>query len=44
VDPSEVRELLHGYVGELDWSGGATKVDVLRAISKKVPSVASKTT
>src|SRR5215207_2419026 len=25
VDTSEMRELLQGYFGELDWTGGATK-------------------
>ena len=25
VDTSEMRELLRGYFGELDWSGGTTK-------------------
>ena len=25
VDTSEMRELMQGYFGELDWSGGATK-------------------
>ena len=29
MDTSEMRELLQGYVGELDWSGGVTKDAVL---------------
>lgn len=29
MDASEMRELLQGYLSELDWSGGATKDDLL---------------
>ena len=29
MDTSEMRELLRGYVGELDWSGGATRDQVV---------------
>jgi hypothetical protein len=29
MDTSEMQELLTGYMGELDWTGGVTKDDVL---------------
>ena len=29
MDTSEMRELLQGYLSELDWSGGATKDDLM---------------
>jgi hypothetical protein len=29
MDTSEMRELLRGYLSELDWSGGVTKDDVI---------------
>ena len=28
MDEAGMRELLRGYLGEMDWSGGATKADV----------------
>ncbi len=33
MDASEMRELLQGYLSELDWSGGATKDDLLRQMA-----------
>jgi hypothetical protein len=29
MDTSELRELLHGYLAELDWGGGVTKDDIM---------------
>ena len=29
MDASEMKDLLNGYLGEMDWSGGATKEDVV---------------
>jgi hypothetical protein len=29
MDTGEMQELLTGYMGELDWTGGVTKDDVL---------------
>ena len=33
MDASEMRELLQGYLSELDWSRGATKDDILRQMA-----------
>lgn len=29
MDASEMRELLQGYLGEMDWSGGVSKADLV---------------
>ena len=33
MDTSEMQELLQGYLGEMDWSGGATKDDLMRHLA-----------
>ena len=33
MDANEMRELLQGYLSELNWSGGATKDDVLAKLA-----------
>ena len=33
MDASEMRELLQGYLSELDWSNGATKDDIIRQLA-----------
>ena len=33
MDTSEMRELLHGYLGELNWASGITKDDILEHLA-----------
>ncbi len=33
MDASEMHELLRGYLGEMDWTNGATKEDIMRHLA-----------
>jgi hypothetical protein len=33
MDASEMRELLHGYLSEMDWAGDTTKNDILEHLA-----------
>lgn len=35
MDTNEMRELLQGYLCELDWSGGATKDTIMKILVER---------